>query len=52
VAVYDIAGKLIYEDKKPGNNHTVSLTGNACGVYLLKIKVGEKGMVKRIAVDR
>jgi photosystem II stability/assembly factor-like uncharacterized protein len=52
VSVLDIKGKVIFEDKKISNKHVISLTGNACGIYLLKISAGDKYAVKRITVER
>ncbi|KAA5533657.1 T9SS type A sorting domain-containing protein [Taibaiella lutea] len=52
VTVLDIAGKVIFENKNPDYKHIISLTGNACGIYLLKINVEDKNVVKRITVER
>jgi photosystem II stability/assembly factor-like uncharacterized protein len=52
VTVLDIAGKIVFEDKKPGNRHVVSLKENAGGVYLIKIIAGDKSVTKKITVER
>jgi len=51
LTVFDIAGKVILEDRSLSNKHTVSLNGNACGIYLLNINVGDKSIVKRITLE-
>jgi photosystem II stability/assembly factor-like uncharacterized protein len=52
ISIFDITGKLVFEDHKETKNRTISLKHNVPGLYVLQIKVGDKKCSKRLEIIR
>ena len=52
VTVYDITGRRIMEEMVPGLLHyTADIEGQPAGLYLVQITIGEKVVIRKIAVE-
>lgn len=52
IRVFDVLGKMIFEDKEVKYKHTVSLDRNACGTYFIEMNMGGERMVKRVVISK
>jgi len=50
ISIYNITGKIIFEEKNSNNDYNINTSIFKNGIYLIKIKLNNKTLIKRFIV--